>query len=251
MRGVSVRGAGGLVIGVVIQPILLVLDYPMALRGAGIVNMFRTVFWVPEGADLPLNTMAFLVLRLVLVFAGLILGVLAVLGVRPVRFPLAAVCGALAVGVLVWVIWPFDPVDFRNLPPNWVLDHPLWFRSTRGTAIVVLVMLLSALVLAVTDSGRVASPAPASAGGWGPAGPYGPGPYAAPGPYAGQPSPSGQWAPVPAPGAPGAPAPPGTTAPSPSDRPPPPAPAPAEPDDSPQDTPPPDDDGPHGARTPF
>lgn len=174
MRGVSVRGAGGLVIGVVIQPILTVLDNPMATQGDGLVEAFRRVFWVPDGYSPPADTSAFLVLRSLLVFAGLVLGVLALLGVRPVRFPLAAGCGVLALGVLAWVIWPFDPTRYRDLPPEWVLDHPLWFTGTRGTALVLLLMLVGAIVLAVTDSGRVAPTPPFPAGAWGPAGPDGP-----------------------------------------------------------------------------
>jgi hypothetical protein len=163
MRGVSVRGAGGLLIGVVLQPILTVLNNPAAVVDDGIVEAFRRVFWVPGGYSPPADTAAFFVLRGLLVFGGLALGALAVVGVRPVRFPLALLSAVLAVGILPWVVWPYDPVQFRDVPPDWILDHPLWFLSTRGAALLYIALLVAAVVLAVTDSGLAPSPARAAA----------------------------------------------------------------------------------------
>ena len=133
MQGVRVRGAGGLLVGVCVQPIVEVLNYSAYSGGPDFVDAFRQVFWVPEGADLPADRMAFIALRGLLVFAGLVLGVLGVAGLRAVRFPMAAVASLLALGALAWVIWPADPRGF-DLPPDWVLEHPLWFYSARGAA---------------------------------------------------------------------------------------------------------------------
>jgi hypothetical protein len=217
MRGVQVRGAGGLLVGVCIQPLLRVFD--IGAYDDGVFDAFRNFFWFPSGATPPGDTVPFLLLRAALVFGGLVLGVLGVAGLRAVRFPIVVVSVLLVVGILPWAIWLFDARTYQDPPPDWVLEHPLWWTSSREMALTFLGMLVATIVLALRD--RPAQPAVAGPPGYGPA-PYalagappaGPtGPWAAPGPAAPAPAPgSGPW---PVPGraapqdAPPPPAPPG------------------------------------------
>jgi hypothetical protein len=192
MRGAQVRGAGGLLVGVTVHPILLTLQYDGGYSD-GIVDTFRNAFWYPAGYDVPADTIPFLALRIVLVFGGLVLGILGLAGLRPARIPIAVVTAVLTIAIVPWVIWPFDPVDFSGEPPEWVMEHPLWFPSDRGVALTLIAMLVASFVMALLDKAPWPATTPYPPG-FGPPGPFGAsGPPGAPGGSAG----AGRWGPPP------------------------------------------------------
>jgi hypothetical protein len=184
-----VRGAGGLLVGVVLYPVAVTFDG--TAQGLDLGEALERLLWYTAGSP-PTNTQFFIVVRDVLLVGGLLAGILGVAGLRASRVPIALASAGIALGLSPWVVYEFSPVTFDNAPPEWVFENPLWFVSSRWTALLWIVVCVGAFVLAVSD--RAPEPVPAR----GPLGGTGPLWAAPPGPTApGQPPPPGPAGPVP------------------------------------------------------
>ncbi len=157
-----IRAAGGLLFAPVLYPVALTLEQLGSRVGdENLERALRFLFWTGAGAE----RVPMVLVRDGLFAAAVVVGVLAIFGVRLTRLVLPLVAAAIALGLVPWLF--YDVRGTGDFPPRWVLDYQLWYPMGRFAALLWILVLAVSALLAATDFAR----RPAYAGG--PSGPPG------------------------------------------------------------------------------